>query len=111
MIREAQEGGKLDVVEGAGKPITGLSRPYDPAWWARNWLETERSREDAAELSRIVERALPRILARESVDEIRSGLEELNTRIEEHNAGSHKNPLPVLDVTRLIAARRSRRQD
>lgn len=110
MIREAQESGKLEVTEGAGKPIPGLSRPYDPAWWARNWIETERARENAAELSRLVEQGLPRILARESVDEVRDGLEALNARIETHNAANHSNPLPVLDVARLIATRRSRRR-
>ena len=109
VIRQAQEQGKLDVNEGAGKPIPGLSRPYDPAWWARNWIEVERSRDRAAELSRSVERALPRILARDSVVEVREGLIALNAQIEEHNTENHRSRLPLLDVSRLLAERAVRR--
>jgi len=51
-IREAQEAGELEVSEGAGEPIPGLSAPYDPVWWARNWIERERAGDAAAELAK-----------------------------------------------------------
>jgi hypothetical protein len=111
LIRQAQEQGALDVTEGAGKPIPGLSRPYDPAWWARNWIAAERSRERSAEVVRTVEQALPRVLARMTVADIREGLESLNATIAEHNEANPHNPLPMLDVQRLISGRSSRRRE
>lgn len=109
LIREAQEQGKLDAIEGAGKPIPGLSRPYDPAWWARNWMAAERSREQAAEVARTVEQALPRVLARMAVSDVREGLESLNAAIAEHNQANPHSALPMLDVDRLISGRSPRR--
>lgn len=109
LIREAQEAGKLDVSKGAGKPIASLSRPYDSGWWARNWIEAERAREQAAVTSRAIEQALPRVLARPMAADIRSGLEDLNRQICEHNETNPDHPLPVLDIARLIAERSSRR--
>jgi hypothetical protein len=41
-ICEAMERGEFDDLSGAGKPIEGLDRPYDPAWWAREWVRRER---------------------------------------------------------------------
>lgn len=105
LIREAQEAGKLDVTEGAGKPIASLSRPYDSTWWARNWIASERAREHAAEFSRMIEQALPRVLARPLVTDVRCGLEDLNRQIGEHNESDPAHPLPPLDVARLIAER------
>lgn len=110
VIRTAQDEGKLDVTEGAGQPIPGLARPYDPAWWARNWITAERAREQSAELARSVEHALPRVLARETIPEIRDGLEKLNARIAEHNASIPDHELPLLDAERLIAQRANRRR-
>lgn len=110
IIREAQEHGKLDATEGAGKPIPGLSRPYDPAWWARNWMAAERSRDQAAEVARIVEQALPRVLARMAVSDVRKGLESLNATIARHNEANPHSALPQLDVDRLISERSPRRR-
>jgi hypothetical protein len=110
VIREAQEQGTLDVTEGAGKPIPGLSRPYDPAWWARNWVAAERSRERSVEVAHTVEQALPRVLARMTVADVRKGLESLNATIAEHNYANPHNPLPMLDADRLISERSPRRR-
>jgi hypothetical protein len=110
VIREAQEAGKLDVAEGAGKPIPGLSRPYDPSWWARNWIVAERARERAAELASTVERELPRTLSGNVIEEIRSGLESLNARIFEHNDAHPGSALPLLDVDRLVLEWEERRR-
>jgi len=109
LIREAQEAGQLDVTKGAGKPIPGLSRPYDPGWWARKWIATERVREQAAALSNSVERALPRVLARPIAADVRSGLEDLNRQIGDHNDANPDHPLPLLDITRLLDERSTRR--
>jgi hypothetical protein len=109
IIRKAQDEGRLDVTQGAGEPIPGLARPYDPAWWARNWIAAERAREASTEVARSVERALPRVLARETVAEIRAGLEALNARIQANNEMHPGHVLSLLDVERLLAERASRR--
>lgn len=93
---------------GAGEPIPGLSRPYDPSWWARNWIDAERARNAAAGLSQEIERDLPRILAGTVIEEIRAGVEFLNARIVEHNEANPRNVLPLLDVERLVQERAGR---
>jgi hypothetical protein len=108
VIRDAQAEGKLDVTKGAGQPIPGLARPYDAGWWARNWIATERARAETAELARAVEQALPRVLARETITDVRDGLELLNVKIVEHNEAKPDHKLPRLDVEHLIARRATR---
>lgn len=51
-IREAMERGEFERLPGAGKPIEGLDRPYDPAWWTRSWLRRERLLDEARDLRR-----------------------------------------------------------
>ncbi len=104
VIKQAQEEGKLDPGKSQGKPIPGIDRPYDPAWWARNWIQAERAREQTAELASMVERELPRVLSREDPAAIRTGLVRLNAAIQEHN-DKHGEDLPLLDVDRLVAER------
>ena len=109
VIREAQEAGKFDDAAGAGEPIEDLDRPYDPAWWARRWIASERQREETLELVREIDRRLPQILAGTVEDEVRADLESLNTRIELHNARSSQgNDVPLLDVATLIRQRARR---
>ncbi len=112
VIREAQEAGKFDDVAGSGEPLRDLARPYDPAWWARRWIRSERQREETLELVRDVDRRLPQILAGTVEHKVRADLESLNTRIERHNARSSEgNDIPLLDVAALIRERASRFSD
>ena len=48
-IREAQEEGLFDHLEGAGQPITDLDEPYDPNWWLRRYLARENLRVELKE--------------------------------------------------------------
>ncbi len=105
LIREAHEAGKLDVTEGAGRPIEGLTGTHDPAWWAKNWVKAERLRTQMAELTREIEMSVPRLLAGTVVSDIRSGLESLNAKIQAHNARSLGNSRPLLDVEQLMKER------
>lgn len=41
-IKQAQRRGDFDNLPGAGKPLQGLDRPYDPNWWVKGLLERER---------------------------------------------------------------------
>lgn len=109
IIREAQEAGKLEVIEGAGEPIAGLSAPYDPAWWARNWIERERARDRTVALSKEIERMLPTVLSHPSIDTMRRELDALNARIAAHNELNPKQALPLLDVDGLVAESARRR--
>lgn len=112
VIREAQEAGKFDDVAGSGEPIPDLNRPYDPAWWARRWIATERQREERLQIVGVVEQALPRVLARNVVGEVRAGLESLNSKIEAYNARvDERNAIPLLDVAALMAERSERFRD
>ncbi len=49
-IREAMERGEFDRLPGAGKPIEGLDAPYDPTWWAKEWLRRHRLADEARDL-------------------------------------------------------------
>lgn len=40
-IREAAERGEFDDLPGAGKPLTGLNKPYDELWWVREKMARE----------------------------------------------------------------------
>jgi len=51
-IQDAMERGEFDSLPGAGKPIDGLDRPYDPAWWAKEWLRRNRLVDEARDLRR-----------------------------------------------------------
>ena len=111
IIREAAETGAFDNVEGAGQPIVGLARPYDPAWWARNWITADRARERSADLARLIEREVPLALAGNVEQEARTKLESLNVEIVANNDSSRHegNGLPLLDVERLLKERAIRR--
>ena len=106
-IREAQEDGKLDFA--AGQPIEGLARPYDPAWWAKRWVTSERQRMAATELVREIERRLPRILSGTDESLVREGIAELNAAIDEHNVNHPERLLERLDEAGMIADWRTRR--
>lgn len=41
LIREARERGEFDDLPGAGKPLTGRNKPYDPHWWVKQKMLRE----------------------------------------------------------------------
>ena len=55
-IREAVERGDFDELPGSGRPIPDLDAGYDPAWWAKRWVERNRLLDRAHELSRLATR-------------------------------------------------------
>lgn len=112
VIREAQAEGKFDDISGTGEPIGDLDRTYEASWWARRWIDRERQRDAAIELSDDIERQLPIILSGTVEDRTRAGLESLNARIRQHNEANPQSPhLPLLDVEALLAERRRRYRD
>ena len=110
VIKEAQDAGVFDDVAGSGEPIRDLDQSYDPGWWARRWIAGERQRQETIELVRSVDRELPRVLAGTVTDDVRAGLESLNTRINKHNSVAPPGGgLPPLDVDGLMKERAARR--
>lgn len=86
-IREAIEQGEFEALPGAGKPIPDLDRPYEPAWWAKRWVERNRLEDEAAELQRVVRRETPLLRAAEAathrVDELNRAIAAINKRLDE----------------------------
>lgn len=60
-ISEAMERGEFDDLPGAGRPISDLDAGYDPAWWAKRYVERARLIERQTELVRLIERDTPRL--------------------------------------------------
>jgi hypothetical protein len=110
LIREATEAGEFDDLPGAGEPLADLERPYDPAWWARRWMERESRSEAARAVAAEVRREVPRILAGSSETAMRDRLQAVNDRISAVNGQlAPADRLPFLDVDAMIAGRASRR--
>ena len=87
-IREAMERGEFDDLPGAGRPIPDLGAGYDPAWWAKRWLERARLEDAANEVRRTITRELPflkaerdRAKAARRVAEINEMIATLNERL------------------------------
>ncbi len=112
LMREATDAGEFDDLPGSGKPIADLNRPYDPAWWAKKWMQRETVAEAARDVAAKVRREVPRILAGTDEDAMRERLRELNTdleRVNERLPGVDR--LPPLDVDAMIRDRASGRLD
>lgn len=43
-ILHAMEEGEFDNLPGFGKPIPDIDEPYDPMWWAKQWIRRENLR-------------------------------------------------------------------
>ena len=112
LMREASDAGEFDDLPGSGKPIADLNRPYDPAWWAKKWMQRETVAEAARDVAAAVRRDVPRILAGTDEDVMRHRLGDLNGDIERVNASLPAGDrLPPLDVEAMIRDRVSRRRD
>lgn len=84
-IRQAQDEGAFDGLEGAGKPIP-LGDPRDELWWVRGYLERENLSADvllptALQLRKEMERLPSTLVGIRREDSARDVLHELNARI------------------------------
>jgi hypothetical protein len=100
-IREAMERGEFDHLPGAGKPLTDLDAVYDPAWWARRWMERARVEDAARDLRRAIAQELPRlkadpdrVQAARRTAELNAVIAVLNERLPDDQA------LSMLDIDR-----------
>lgn len=82
-IREAQERGDFDNLEGAGKPIPGISGPEDELWWVHKLMKREGlvHLPPTLALQKEAEVTLARAREAKSEDGVRRIVDELNNKI------------------------------
>jgi len=114
LIEHAQQGGAFEGLEGAGKPIAGITDPYDPDWWIKKLLQREKLSvlPPALELLRKVEAGLSALLSVDRESEVRVRVAALNAEIAKVNARVAEGPptrLASLDVEEIVGEWRARR--
>lgn len=114
-VKQAMERGEFDDLPGAGKPIEGLDKDYDPDWWLKKLIEREQItgvlpaslqlRKDDAALDALLDR-------QRTEDEARRHVEEFNERVIAARYSLPEGP-PLItmprDVDETLAAWRARR--
>src|SRR5262249_44522031 len=101
-------------LEGAGKPIPGITDPYDPDWWVKKLLQREKLTvlPPALELLRKVEVGRGALWSVRSETDVRARVGALNTEIAKVNSRAAEGPptrLASLDVNDIVSEWRARR--
>jgi hypothetical protein len=114
LIHNARETGEFDDLEGAGKPIPGITDLYDPDWWVKKLLQREKLTvlPPALELLRKVEVGLAALWSVGSETDVRARVAALNTEITKVNSRMVEGPptrLASLDVDEIVSEWRARR--
>jgi hypothetical protein len=114
LIYNARETGEFDDLEGAGKPIPGITDLYDPDWWVKKLLQREKLTvlPPALELLRKVEIGLAALWSVGSETDVRARVAALNTEIAKVNSRVVEGPLTrlaSLDVDEIVNEWRARR--
>jgi hypothetical protein len=113
LIHEARADGAFDNLPGAGQPLPGIDKPYDPDWWVKQLVQRERISvlPPALELLRKVETALATLWTLPRESDVRSRVEALNADIAGVNARAAEGPptrLAPLDVESVVSEWRRR---
>jgi Domain of unknown function (DUF1992) len=114
LIHNAREAGEFEDLEGAGKPIPGITDPYDPDWWVKKLLQREKLTvlPPALELLRKVESGLAALWSLRSEVDVRARITALNAEIAKVNSRVAEGPptrLAPLDVNDIVSEWRARR--
>ncbi len=114
LIHNARETGEFDDLEGAGKPIPGITDLYDPDWWVKKLLQREKLTvlPPTLELLRKVEVGLAALWSVGSETDVRARVAALNTEIAKVNSRMVEGPptrLASLDVDEIVSEWRARR--
>ncbi|SNT45830.1 J-domain-containing protein [Rhodococcoides kyotonense] len=85
-IREAQEQGAFENLEGAGKPIPKGTGPNDELWWIKGYLKRENLSTDALlpeslQLRKEIEKLPATLIEMRFEESVRLHLQDLNVRI------------------------------
>jgi len=112
-ICQAQEEGEFNNLAGAGKPLPGITDPYDPLWWQKQLMQREKisALPPALELLRKVERELLALRQARDEAEVRRRVEALNREIAKANSRAAEGPptrLGLLDLESIVAEWRAR---
>lgn len=109
VIRDAEAAGEFDDLVGTGKPIDDLDRHYEPAWWARRFIERQGRNDAAADVAARLRRELPHVLADRDEGTVRKRLEAYHDEIVSINHGLASNDrLEPLDVEQMLTDRARR---
>jgi hypothetical protein len=113
LIDEANADGAFDNLPGAGKPLPGIDKPYDPDWWVKQLVQREQitALPPALELLRKVESTLAAIWVLTHEADVRRRIEALNAEIGKVNARVAEGPptrLSSLDVESVVEEWRRR---
>jgi hypothetical protein len=116
-LREAQERGDFDNLEGLGKPLRDAGREYDEDWWVKDWLQREGNTSGVLPPTLALRREvqdLPQIVDRIGYEAaVRERVAEINQRIERARVGRLDGPaviLPPLDADDVVDGWRQRRR-
>jgi len=113
LIDEANADGAFDNLPGAGKPLPGIDKPYDPDWWVKQLVQREQitALPPALELLRKVESTLAAIWVLTHEADVRRRIEALNAEIGKVNGRVAEGPptrLSSLDVESVVEEWRRR---
>ena len=113
LIDEANADGTFDNLPGAGKPLPGIDKPYDPDWWVKQLVQREQitALPPALELLRKVESTLAAIWVLTHEADVRRRIEALNAEIGKVNGRVAEGPptrLSSLDVESVVEEWRRR---
>lgn len=101
-LAERAADGFFDDLPGSGRPIADLDTEYSATWWAARWVRRDAARQNANHLRRRLTADiaaalnLPKPAARERLQEIAAGVDELNRWLDTDQR------LPHMDVDAVI---------
>lgn len=111
VLGDAVAAGEFDGLSGSGKAIEDLDRVYEPAWWAKRFIERERLNDAAVALATRMRRELPSVLAERDEGAVEQRLQSYREEIDAINTSlSEHEKLPPLDVEQMLADRRRRQK-
>ena len=115
-LREAQERGEFDNLEGIGKPLPDAGREYEEDWWVRDWVRREGEASGVLPATLALRREvedLPQIVDRLRYEAaVRDRVAEINERIRKARVGLLDGPpviLKPLDADDVVRGWRERR--
>ncbi|MET7646990.1 DUF1992 domain-containing protein [Streptomyces sp. NPDC005426] len=114
-IRESEQRGDFSRLPGFGKPLEGLDRPYDEAWWIKAKMQREGLSvlPPSLALRKEAEEALAAVPGARTEGEVRRMLTEVNEKIAEAVRRPPAGPLLKLkpfDVEALVEEWRTARR-
>ncbi len=107
-IRRAQEDGLFDALPGMGEPLPDLDGTYDPAWWAKKWVDRQRRLDRAHAAVRDAHARLGRVWPLEDEAEVRRTVGALNAAIVAASEGLPEADRPdLIDPEEVVATWRA----